>query len=451
MKAVQTWVFLAALVAVIFVVTLLSQSLSNSGVPEGSPDGTAQEAGVAKLNFPVTSVDEVSIAEITPYKGTRSFWFENPNPVPLEVSIERVTCKCTKVEVLTFKKDEEKVFDHWQKHSALLGATASEGVLSTLVAAAATDEPVRGFIGNPDRWTSLMYKQGEPAILVPVPAGGRGLVRLTWEGKEPGAQRLKATLLVREPGQPKFAVPATLEAPVRFVSTLHVDQLTIDVNEIQPGTEKSALFPCFSPTRHSLRLQARERNGDPCFECSVRPMTDVELEFFQRQRTKESALPVLSAYLVFVKVRERSGDKQLDLGPFEHQIMLTSDETAETYALAVKGVVMGEVRVLGDSAKHRVDLGQFDGHSGSSVHVVLEADRPTIKLDADSHYPEFLQVKLGNERPSPAGGRQWDLDVNVPPDKAFGRLPADSVVVLKTQDSPPRRLRIPVIGHATTR
>ena len=47
------------------------------------------------------------------------------------------------------------------------------------------------------------------------------------------------------------------------------------------------------------------------------------------------------------------------------------------------------------------------------------------------------------------GKKQWTLQVTVPPDRADGRMPADSNVVLTTNETPPRRIRIPVRGHAS--
>jgi hypothetical protein len=449
MKAVQTWVTIVVLVLVIFVVTLLSQSLSNPRTPDGGPIPPPEDKPPT-LIFPVQVVKESTVSEITPVKGWRDFWFENVNPVPLEVALLKMSCKCSKVELLVFKKDEEKVFEQWQNQSELLAVTGNGGLLPTLVATVATDLAVRGFVGAPERWQSLMYEGRAPKFL-PVPAQSQGLVRLTWEGKEPRPQLLTAKLETRVPGQPNSEWYNDLEMPVQFVDMMHVDRPTIDVDELLPGTQKSALFPCFSPTRAAVNLTAREKSGDACVQCSVLPLTSQQREILQLQRAGEKALPILGGYVVVVTVSERAGDKQLDLGPFQREIVLSSDDSAETHTLTVKGVVMGEIRLLGEQQKHRVDLSLFDSQKGTTVNLILETDRPTIKLEPDSHYPDYLEVDLKETGSSPAGGRQWKLTVTVPRDKAFGRLPPESVVVLKTQDAPPRRFRIPVAGHGTMR
>jgi hypothetical protein len=235
---------------------------------------------------------------------------------------------------------------------------------------------------------------------------------------------------------------------VRFVDVLRMEPSSYDVENLPQGAHKQAFFPCFSATRAALSVNARERTGDPCVKCEVRPLSAAECDFVRRKQKGEATLPVLGGSLVIVTVSERVGDKELDLGPFHRDIIVTSDDSPETHTLTVKGVVMGEIRILGEQQKHRIDFSLFDARQGGHVELVLEADRPTLKLEAESHYPAFLDVKL-EEVKGTAGGRQWQLGVTVPPNKAFGRLPPDSVVVLKTHDSPPRRFRIPVAGHGT--
>lgn len=447
MKAIQTWVTIVVLVLVIFVVTLLSQSLSSTRDP-GRNGGPVPDKPVT-LNFPSPVVEENIVSEITPVKGTRDFWFENANVVPLELSLQQMSCKCSKVEMLLFKREEEKVFEQWQKQRELLALTGSAGFLPTLTTTVATDTMVAGFVGAPERWQSLMWKEKQ-ATYVSVPAQTQGLVRLTWEGKEPRPQRLKATLDIGEPTQSNTLTRAVLEVPVQFVDVLRVDHPVMDVDEMLPGTQRRAMFPCFSSTRAALTLTAHEKSGDPCVQCSVRPMLPIEREILQQQRSRESPLPILGAYVIEVSLSERVGEKQLDLGPFQREIILSADDTAETHTLTVKGVVMGEIRLLGEQQKHRIDFSVFDAREGRTVELTLEADRPTIKLARDSQYPPYLGVELEESKgSSPTGGRQWQLKVTVPKDKAFGRLPPDSVVILKTEDSPPRRFRIPVAGHGT--
>jgi hypothetical protein len=62
--------------------------------------------------------------------------------------------------------------------------------------------------------------------------------------------------------------------------------------------------------------------------------------------------------------------------------------------------------------------------------------------------PSYLEATLKPVEQSGSGDR-WDLTLTVPPNRVTGRLPVDSVVVLKTNNVPPRRIRIPVIGRAS--
>ena len=42
---------------------------------------------------------------------------------------------------------------------------------------------------------------------------------------------------------------------------------------------------------------------------------------------------------------------------------------------------------------------------------------------------------------------KWKLEVSVPPDTQFGAFPEESVIILRTQETPPRFIRIPVTGN----
>ena len=58
-------------------------------------------------------------------------------------------------------------------------------------------------------------------------------------------------------------------------------------------------------------------------------------------------------------------------------------------------------------------------------------------------YKEMIESKSG------FGPRRWKLTVVAPPNALAGPLPSDSAIYLKTQATPPRRVRIPVTGNAS--
>ena len=59
--------------------------------------------------------------------------------------------------------------------------------------------------------------------------------------------------------------------------------------------------------------------------------------------------------------------------------------------------------------------------------------------------------EVGGEGPvTVVGGRkQWDLTVEVPPNRLSGLLTGGSAVVLQTAGPEARKVRVPVLGNAT--
>jgi hypothetical protein len=45
-------------------------------------------------------------------------------------------------------------------------------------------------------------------------------------------------------------------------------------------------------------------------------------------------------------------------------------------------------------------------------------------------------------------GARWRMTVRIPENRAGGPLPAESVIVLKKLGTPPRLIRVPVLGTA---
>ena len=119
-----------------------------------------------------------------------------------------------------------------------------------------------------------------------------------------------------------------------------------------------------------------------------------------------------------------------------------------TGSVHLTGAIEGNIRVVSEGGRDVVSLEDFKASTGARKTVVVEADGD-VALTMESKAPGYLGVEL-KEAPKGANGKkQWTLQVTVPPDRADGRMPTDSNVVLTTNEKPPRRIRIPVRGHAT--
>src|SRR5262249_3766766 len=116
----------------------------------------------------------------------------------------------------------------------------------------------------------------------------------------------------------------------------------------------------------------------------------------------------------------------------------------------VHGSVIGDVRLLPASGNQRIELKDFDVTSGVVKEEKIESDRQDMELAVASQFPAYLKVTLGEGR-AVNGKKQWPLQVAVPKDRAEGRLPRESHILLTmtVPGAAPRGIRIPVVGHAT--
>jgi hypothetical protein len=107
-------------------------------------------------------------------------------------------------------------------------------------------------------------------------------------------------------------------------------------------------------------------------------------------------------------------------------------------------VARGEVKVGLPQDRDQIDLGPFKANKGASKMIPLTLEDDTLELLPDVEKPAFLEVQLKR-----GGANRWELEVQVPPGAVAGRLPRDSAVTLTVKGTPPRRLRIPVVGQGT--
>lgn len=399
-----------------------------------------------KLNFPVTQEDSRLISEIQPAKGLFYFWFENKNAVHLEMLLYFASCQCARTEVTYLTSEEEMVLrDFLPRAVATQTTLASAGFLPTLGSAVYTTDRVQSFLGQPDRWTTLIPKhnasqsqevEGKQQVIVPPRT--TGLMRTSWEGKTVKRERLKLKIWSQEPGA--AVEETTLELRLNFVRAVKIEQEEIDLGMMASGDRKTFQLPCWSHTRAGFDLKPVLEKKDGAFTCTSRPMTVDEC----RALGQNVEAPVLSGHVLTVT----ADSHKLDLGQFRRTLSLDSEALLEPMTVTFTGTVRGAVRILAAENDDRIHLRAFPAGKGESREVLLEADQPDMQLEFHAKTPDFLGVELSTGRLTGDGKKQWTLKVTVPPNRASGPLPVDCAIELKTRGVPPRFIRIPVTGRA---
>ena len=116
----------------------------------------------------------------------------------------------------------------------------------------------------------------------------------------------------------------------------------------------------------------------------------------------------------------------------------------------VTGGIRSDIHVGGDKDQGKVDLGIFNAGAGKSAKVVLWSGAGVL-LEQVRHDPDFLRVRLVKQDKDADKRTKWQLEVTVPPDALYGSFPEKSAVYLRLNSTPPRLIRIPVVGTASGR
>jgi hypothetical protein len=402
------------------------------------------------LQFAANSKAERSICEITPTRGHQHLWFENPNDEDVEIGLDHTSCKCTGVGVRVLNNEEVNALRDWLPIAAgaQLGASAG-GLLNLFGPALLAWSRTSTILDNDPRWVAMeMEAEPEP---IRIPGKAKGLIRIDWEGKKTGPQRMSAAVWVQPIANQNQRVYKVLEIPLLFVSPIMATPLQADIN-LGPGDCQSLDFWCWSATRGGFKLAAHEESSNSCFRCTCWPLVGQELGALKAVKTGEVQPSILSGYHVVVTVTERPNtETRLDLGTFERKIILTSPEVEFTpgmheYPLKVRGRVQGEVTVGTETDEDQIKLGIYPISRGTSKTVHLETSKPGLRLKRIEQTPPFLNVHL-KETGTSFKGTRYLLTVTVPPDRGY--LPEDSAIILETIEQEHRKVHIPVVGTAS--
>jgi hypothetical protein len=407
-------------------------------VPEEGPDG---KDWIDTFEF-----------EIRPARGHHDFWFRNDNDEPVVTGIDYLSCsKCVTVDLRLLTEEQSQKYRQWlPKAAAAHLAGIPGGVCNLAGTVAATFQETDDFLKPSDSWHYLKAGEDEVQTLT-IPAKTSGLVRLGWVGVKVGKERARADLWTELVGKNEPRGHVKLVMPMMFVAPLIVYPAREQV-ELGPGDHKTLNFYCWSDTNAGFHLQANEKDHHPCFTCSWAPLSRDELRDMGKTLRGQTLPTAIFGYRVLVTVSERAPNgQQLDLGDFSREIMLTSPDLDFTpgkneFSIALKGKVQGDLTVGAAAEKDKVDLGIYQSSRGTVKEITLRSPRPDLQLKKISNHPSFLEVALKEADRVGLEGKRWKLTVKVPPNRAA--LPEDGIIILETNDQPPRKVRIPVTGLA---
>jgi hypothetical protein len=312
----------------------------------------------------------------------------------------------------------------------------------------------------------LLESEAKTTLLTPhnsvtVPAGAFGWVRLKWEKKEARPLNTSADLWMSQKGG---TVSANLMASVLIARPIEVNTDvsagSFDLRDLEKG--KKLWILCWSMTRPSFTIKVQQDHehgpaqSDPVEVGQPTPLTAEDLRHFEL--SEKTPLKMLSGYRIPVTVRAKAKDgTPIEWGHFRRYVNLTSDDPGiEPVQVKVSGDMQGEV-TIGSNKEKTINLGPFARSQGARGDVVLQTDVKGLELELDlARVPEYLKVRFP-EKPevSPSGHRMWLLEVEVPRNAANGEFPRpddpvyrDSAIYVKTNENPPRSIRVPVAGAA---
>ena len=389
-------------------------------------------------------------------KNHYDFWVHNPQPDPVAVAVKFTSCTCSDVQYAVFPTD---AWATWQGHAATAGCLEALGPINLLGPAAVV--PLLGSI----TWKALpIGALAEPELQPAARNGAPGMVRVNFQPKKLSGDPAGETLKVTIRGQGRGGANDDVDLFVKYevVPPLGFFPFSLDVEEIAAGGKSERELLVWSMTRDTFEPQLvvstsdPQVKSDPCIEIgkpiflSPKEAADMPKALaaeFPKQMERLKGMRIASACRIPVTVHERRGDRQLDMGPIQRTLSLTSEGTIDALRIPLTGLVHGEVRLHGGDDHDRVALASFKLDRGVTRSVTLVSSR--LSLDLAIYETTGTPLKPTLSPPETVGGqKRWRLTIEVPPDSNAGELLSGTAVVLVTKDKLPRKMRIPVTGTA---
>lgn len=355
--------------------------------------------------------------------GFYDFPFINPGTTPVTLGFGQSSCDCSQLKVAVFEPE--------------------------LAAGFATMSPKNPLVFPKDPvWTALSVNEKAG---VEIPVGGAGVARMQWNGRKGPGQRLRLNIRMwmQPTGRPDDRSFETLEVPIVMSEPLRFTTEKLSLGVMSSGGVLQGEFIAWSPTREGLDLKIDTAKLPPHLEATIAKLDDAARKRLDASfREDRKGTRVRSAFRIVAKVSEKKDDKQLDQGPFRREIpLLSADIPFPLQTPLVTVHVRGDIDVGAAEDNGAVHLKSFSAKNGVRKTVPVWHDGAD-ELTVESVYPTVLEVKLTRsaKESTPARGK-WSLDVNVPPGAWHGPFQEDAVILLKTNSTPPRKIRIPVVGN----
>jgi hypothetical protein len=423
----QLIAIVAIVVVLVFIATYASFSLGTG--PSTVPAET--QAVVEVLKFHETRREGPVLEWEVHQPGHYDFWFENQTDKPVKLTLDRVGCKCTTVELALLPDDARG------EPREKLDSRAKVGV----------------------EWSPLTEKATRQ-----VPPRGVGGIRLNWKGESVKIDTVNARFEVEGQGGVQ---QLGLEVPVMYVDAIRVTAEGYEKdspraeNEAQLGTilsteSKSAKFIVWSSQRPFEPTLIPPGNPSVTYSEVVKLSEEESKKLSESRNTK-----VVAAYQFTVTVSEQGqSGRPADLGHFRFRVAVESAD-AKSEGL-VSGVIRGDVTIGTAADRNMFDLVSFNATEGANKTLTLLTERSNLSLevataadlgdrkDRPLPYPDFLAppvLKDVTKDVNPTG-KAWELTVTVPANAWTGPIPPTSAVYLKLKGDKTRFIRIPIIGNA---
>jgi hypothetical protein len=439
-SVIQVVALIAAIFGGIFLVTFLAQytrkpAESTEPKPDGGPKANAELLKRWERTAVWDPEDPNYTREIE--KGTQGYYdflIANVSETPVKLTLNSKSCKCASVRY------------------ALLSAPIRAKLKD------ATKEPPSGtrlepFVADAS-WTELLRERDQPNMSITVPpadaAGPQfAVLRLGWDGKkEPQKMILSADLQATAGSAADYL---HFEVPIIICPPVGASTEKLDFGELKPGERQTQTLILWSATRDKFDVTAQLAAPDPCIVVAPpRPLTADELKKLPEEMVAKGLVQAKTrpkcGYEISVTAAERQGDNQLELGAMSRRLMINGTDWDVTVSLV--GTVRGAIKVGEPSDHDRIELRVFPANRGIERMVKITSPDPNLQLTLDHVKPDGLKASIV---PNPAGfgTRTWKLTVTAPPNALAGPLPPDSAIYLKTNSTPPRRVRIPISGNAS--
>jgi len=398
------------------------------------------------------------------------FWVNNPNPFPVRIGTRGRSCtSCTEASIAVFDSPTS-LMDKLGASAAILGGPALVSPDRYNIEAwnrMVADLPA-------DRWQSLNFEKPNALLTIPAANPETGPTWVAIRVKvviKPGfhidSEELKTKGITADLAF--YSDTAKFPQETKFVvEYIGVPPFDIYPKELKLGDfsesaeKKTAEIIFYSSTQANLPPPVLAADAkDPFFHFgTAERLNEDELQqfivglqqFVIRQGGAKVEVKVLAAYRVPVELNRKAGGKELDIGPLDKSFTVTASAgTGANYSVQVpvKSTVTGVVALEGGATA--IDLGDYNGRSGTQKVATLVSDKANLNLEAvpELHQPNYLQVQLGE--PQREGPRTyWKVTLKIDPDTGLGNLPAGSVAVFRVPSSG-QVIRIPVKGHGRLR